>query len=409
MKAIVLSIGDELVSGQAVDTNSAHLSRRLGELGIAVAEHRTVADDPQAIAEAIATAAAAAELVVVTGGLGPTADDLTRQALAAALGVDLVLDSGRAAEIEEFFRRRGRTMPPANRIQAMVPAGAESIPNTMGTAPGIAARVDKASVYVLPGVPHEMREMFDLAIAPRLHGGGGLVHRLVHCFGEGESDIAARIEDLMQRGKNPAVGTTVSAGLVTLRVVSSGKTPQQAADLAEQTVAEIGRRLGKLVVGTDEQTLPATVGQLLRKARATLATAESCTGGLVGQLVTSVPGSSDYYLGGVVAYANRLKCDLLDVPQKTLDRFGTVSEQAASAMAEGCRKHLTADWALAVTGIAGPGGGSEDKPVGLIYVGLAGPKGTAAYKHLFSGTREFIRLRAALTALNYLRLALMDQ
>ncbi|MGA2265089.1 MAG: competence/damage-inducible protein A [Phycisphaerae bacterium] len=409
MKAIVLSVGDELVSGQAVDTNSAYLSRRLGELGIAVAEHRTVADDQQAIAEAIASAAAAAELVVVTGGLGPTADDLTRQALAAALGVELVLDADRAAEIEEFFRRRGRTMPPANRIQAMIPAGAEAIPNTMGTAPGIAAKVGKAGVYVLPGVPHEMREMFDRSVAPRLRGGGGLVHRLVHCFGEGESDIAARVEDLMHRGRNPAVGTTVVAGMVTLRVVASGKTHTQAAELAEQTVAEIIRRLGKLVVGTDEQTLPAAAGSLLRQARATLATAESCTGGLVGQLVTSVPGSSDYYLGGVVAYANRLKGELLDVPPKTLDRFGAVSEQAASAMAEGCRKRLAADWALAVTGIAGPGGGSKDKPVGLIYVGLAGPKGTVAYKHLFAGTREFIRLRAALTAINCLRLALLDQ
>jgi nicotinamide-nucleotide amidase len=410
MKAILLSVGDELVSGQTVDTNSAYLARRLGELGIFVIEHRTVADDPRAIAQAVVSAAAVADVVLVTGGLGPTADDLTRQALAAAMGCELVLDRDRLTEIEEFFHRRNRTMPPANQIQAMVPAGAQSLPNTAGTAPGIAARVGGADVYALPGVPHEMQAMFDSAVAPRLRGTGRcFVHRLVHCFGEGESDIAGRLTDLMARGKNPAVGTTVSSGLVTVRVVSAGANRQEAAELAEQTVAEINRRLGSLVVGVDEQTLPAVVGQLLRQARATLATAESCTGGFLGQLITSAPGSSDYYLGGVIAYSDRLKRDSLDVPAETLERFGTVSEQVAAAMADRCRKRLSADWALGVTGIAGPGGGSAEKPVGLVYVGLASPAGTTVHKHLLPGTREVVRLRAALTALNHLRLALMVQ
>ncbi len=410
MKAILLSVGDELVSGQTVDTNSASLARRLGELGILVVEHRTVGDDQRTIAQAISSAASGADVVLVTGGLGPTPDDLTRQALAAAMGVELVLDCDRLAEIEDFFLRRHRTMPPANRIQAMVPAGAQSLPNTAGTAPGLAAQLGETNVYVLPGVPHEMQAMFDSAVAPRLHGAGRcFVHRMVHCFGEGESDIAGRLTDLMQRGKNPAVGTTVSAGLVTVRVVSAGPSRQEAAELAEQTIAEINRRLGSLAVGVDEQTLPDVVGQLLRQARATLATAESCTGGLVGQLVTSMPGSSDYYLGGVVAYADRLKREQLDVPVELLERFGAVSEQVAAAMAEGCRKRLKANWALGVTGIAGPGGGSEDKPVGLVYVGLAGKAGVDVYRYLLPGTREIVRLRAALTALNHLRLALMGQ
>lgn len=409
MKAIILSVGDELVSGQAADTNSAHLARRLGELGVTVAEHRTVGDDRLAIAAALTAAATAAQVVLVTGGLGPTADDLTRQALADAMGTELVLDRDRLAEIEVFFRDRGRTMQPANRIQAMVPAGARSMPNPLGTAPGIAARLGQADVYALPGVPHEMQQMFEECVAPHLGGHGAVVHRLVHCFGKGESDIAAGITELMQRGRNPAVGTTASAGMITVRVAARGASRQQAQDLAERTVAEVRRRLGELVVGVDGQTMPAAVGELLRQAGATLATAESCTGGLVGELVTSVAGSSDYYLGGVVAYANDAKGDLLAVPEALIREQGAVSEAVAAAMAEGCRRRFGSDWAISVTGIAGPGGGSEDKPVGLVYVGLAGPAGTTVHRHILPATRAIVRLRAALTALNHLRLALMGQ
>jgi nicotinamide-nucleotide amidase len=409
MKAIILSVGDELISGQSLDTNSARLARCLGELGVAVTEHRTVADDRRALAQALTAAAAGADVVLVTGGLGPTADDLTRQALADAMGVELVLDRDRLAEIEAFFISRGRTMQPANRIQAMVPAGAASMPNPLGTAPGIAARLGRADVYLLPGVPHEMQRMFDECVTPHLAGQGAIVHRSVHCFGQGESDIAAGIAELMQRGRNPLVGTTASTGVITVRIAARGARRPEAQDLAERTVTEVRRRLGSLVVGTDEQTMPAAVGHLLRQARATLATAESCTGGLLGELVTSVAGSSDYYRGGVVAYANDTKCDLLPVPAAMVAQQGGVSEPVAAAMAEGCRKRFRADWALSVTGIAGPGGGSEDKPVGLIYVALAGAAGTTVHQYILPGTREIVRLRAALTALNHLRLALMGQ
>ncbi len=409
MKAIILSVGDELVSGQAADSNAVTLARRLGELGVTVLEHRMVGDDRRAIAQALTIAAASAELVVVTGGLGPTGDDLTRHGLADAMGVELVLDRDRLAGIEAFFRTRERTMHPANRIQAMIPAGARSIPNPLGTAPGISARLGGASVYLLPGVPQEMQKMFDECVGPHLEGAGATVHRLVHCFGKGESDIAAAIGELMQRGRNPAVGTTAAAGMITIRVASRGADSQEAQALAERTVAELRQRLGRLVVGTDSQTMPATVGDLLRQAGATFATAESCTGGLIGELVTSVPGSSDYYLGGVVAYADQAKCELLAVPAELLREHGAVSEPVAAAMAEGCRKRFGADWAVSVTGIAGPGGGSEDKPVGLVYVALTGPAGTTVHRHVLPGSRDLVRLRAALTAMNHLRLALLDQ
>jgi len=408
MRAIIISVGDELVAGLTEDTNAAYLARRLGELGIEVAAHHTVGDDRRAIAAAIASAAAGADLVLVSGGLGPTADDLTRQALADATGCELTLDSRRLADIEEFFARRGRTMQPANRIQAMVPAGAESLPNAMGTAPGIAARLGNASVVALPGVPHEMQRMFDDAVAPRLAGGGGcIVRREVHCFGEGESDMAGRIADLMERGANPTVGTTVSGGMVTVRIVSRSASRQEAERLAEQTVVTLRQRLGQLVVGVDEQTMPAAVGELLRRAGCTAATAESCTGGQIGWMLTSVSGSSDYYVGGVVGYCDDVKRKLLGVSQDLLSRCGAVSEEVAAAMAAGCRRLLGADWAVSVTGIAGPAGGSEKKPVGLVYVGLAGPEFQAVHHHILPGSREIVRLRASLTALNHLRLALV--
>jgi nicotinamide-nucleotide amidase len=252
-----------------------------------------------------------------------------------------------------------------------------------------------------------MERMFDEAVAPHLTGHGAIVHRQVHCFGEGESTIAAALAELMQRGRDPTVGTTASAGMVTVRVAAGGANRAEAQASAEETVQEVRRRLGVLVVGTDEQTMPAALGHLLREAGATLATAESCTGGLIGELITSVPGSSDYYLGGLVAYADQAKGKLLAVPQELIRRHGAVSEPVASAMAQEARRRLGANWAVSVTGIAGPGGGSEDKPVGLIYAGLAGAAGVAVHRHILPGLRPIVRLRAALTALNHLRLALI--
>ena len=412
MNAVVIAVGDELVTGQTVDTNSAHLAMELSRLGVSAVEHRTVGDCGRDIRAAIERAAGAADVVVVSGGLGPTADDVTRQALADAMGAELVLHEPSLRRIEEFFRARGRVMQPTNRIQAMVPAGAEPLENSLGTAPGIAARVGKALVFVVPGVPSEMRRMFENQVSPRLpRGEGTTVYRVIHSFGRGESDVASLIADLMERGREPAVGTTVAAGMVSVRIVSRGADRNVAAGRAGEVAAEVRRRLGDLVVGEDgdaKDAMAAAVGDLLRRRRQTLATAESCTGGLVGELVTAIPGSSDYYVGGVVAYANRIKHRMLGVPDLAISRHGAVSEPVAAAMAEGCRKAFGADWAVSTTGIAGPAGGSEEKPVGLVYIGLAGHRGVHVNRDVFPGTREIVRLRASLTALNLLRLALLQ-
>jgi nicotinamide-nucleotide amidase len=410
MKAIIISVGDELISGQTIDTNSAHLARRLAGLGIVTSAQWTVGDDRLAIASAIATAAKAADLVIVTGGLGPTADDLTRQALADAMETELVLDAKCLAEIEDFFRRRARTMVPANRIQAMVPAGAEPLSNKVGTAPGIAARLEGKPVFALPGVPHEMECMFEAAVAPRLGRDAGVVlYHTVHAFGGGESDIASAVADLMERGRNPTVGTTVASGMVTLRIISRARTPREAQEGIGNTARDIRSRLGAMVVGEGEETMASVVGDLLRRTGQTLAVAESCTGGMIGEMITTVAGSSDYFLGGMVAYSDGVKTRLLSVPREALDAHGAVSEEVAVAMAQGCKGSLKSDWAIGVTGIAGPSGGSEEKPVGLVYIALAGPSGTESHRHVFPGNRATIRLRASLTALNCLRLALSRQ
>jgi len=410
MNAIILAIGEELVSGQTVDTNSAYLSLRLGALGIRTVAHRTVGDDRTAIAEAFRVAAAEADVVLATGGLGPTADDLSRHGLADAMGAELVTDPASLEAIEAFFRRRGRQMTATNRVQAMVPVGAEPIENPMGTAPGIAARLGDAKVFVMPGVPVEMEVMFDRSVAGRLGRRNGVIlHRVLHTFGAGESDLAGRIGDLMARDANPLVGTTASAGMVSIRITARGDDGQSAGRLADEVGDELRRRLGHLVIGAGDESMASAVGGLLVAAGQSLATAESCTGGLIGQMLTASSGASDYYRGGVVAYANAVKCDVLGVGEDLLAEHGAVSEPVAAAMAEGCRDRCEADWALSVTGIAGPTGATESKPVGLVYIGVAGPDGTVVHGHHLPGSRELIRHRAAMAALNHIRLALLDR
>ncbi len=410
MNAIIIGVGDELTSGQTIDTNGAYLARKLTEKGISVAAHYTVGDSLAEIAEAIARAAQHAQFVLVSGGLGPTEDDLTRQALAKALGRELALDEPSLARIEEFFRRRGRTMAAVNRIQAMIPAGCEVLANTQGTAPGIAAKLGQTEIFLLPGVPHEMRQMFRHQIAPRLKGTADVIlQRVVHTFGLGESDLSEKLTDLTDRRANPTVGITAAAGLVSIRITARAKNIIDARKQADEVAGQITSRLGSSIIGTDDQTMAGVVGDLLRRRQATLAVAESCTGGMVGKMITEAAGSSEYFLGGVIAYADEVKQELLDVPQELQAAHGAVSEQAARAMAEGGRKRLASDYCLSITGIAGPAGGSEAKPVGLVYIALACPDGTWVYKHVFPGDRQAVRRRSTLAALNYLRLKLLAE
>ncbi len=414
MNAIILSIGDELVLGQTVDTNSAWLSARLAEVGLGVLAHATVADDQAAIEEAIRLATGKAEALIISGGIGPTADDLTRQALAAVMGEPLEVNQVWTKELEKFFAARKRPMPDGNRIQAMIPRNAKMIFNTAGTAAGIEARVGNCRVFVTPGVPKEMKIMFERDVLPHLRdagGGAAIVSRTLHTFGMGESAVAELLGHLMRRDRNPSVGTTVSNGIVSLRVNSRFGSVGEAKRMLEETEGQCRKALGALIYGADEQTLQEVVGGMLKTAKGapTVATAESCTGGLLGKMLTDIPGSSAYYRFGWVTYANQAKEELLGVPAGTLAEHGAVSKPVVVAMAEGARTRAKSTYALSISGIAGPDGGTAEKPVGMVWIGLAHPGGTEARMFLFPGDREFIRDRSAKMALTLFRYHMLGE
>jgi nicotinamide-nucleotide amidase len=414
MNAVIISVGDELVLGQTVDSNSAWLSARLAERGVMTLYHKTVADDLEATARAIKEAAKAAPLVLLTGGLGPTHDDLTRQALARVMRRPLLLHASSLAKIQAFFKGLGREMPVSNRIQAMYPRGTEILKNDWGTAPGLKARLGHSTFYAFPGVPSEMMHMFACHVEPGLTRGTGrcILTRTLRTFGSGESMVADQLGDLMHRGRNPVVGTTVSGGIVSVRVRSDFATAKAAERELRATVAQIRRRLGALVFGTDSETLEEVVAGLMRRAGKCLSVAESCTGGLLAKVITDVPGSSAWFLGGWVVYSNALKHEALEVPTLLLRRHGAVSEEVARTLAEGALRKSGADFALALTGIAGPDGGSKDKPVGTVWIGLAVKRGrkteVQAERFRFPGNRGMVRDRAVKTALNLLRMQLSD-
>jgi nicotinamide-nucleotide amidase len=413
MKAELLSIGSELTSGQNLDTNSQWLSQRLAEIGIPVGWHTTIADDFDDNVAAFRIATQRAGLVLATGGLGPTQDDLTREVLARLAGVELVFHEPSLEHIQRLFGRFKRPMPERNRVQAFLPAGAEPIPNANGTAPGIWMRIGECLVVAMPGVPNEMYAMYQTQVQPRLVqaglGGGVLVQRKINAFGAGESAVEQKLFDLTRRGHVPEVGITVSDGTISLRILARAATTGEAqAQIApvEQTIRE---RLGDLVFGVEEEDLQHAVVRLLAERRQTLATAEGVTGGLVARRLAEVPGASAWFRGGVVAYDNALKVDLLAVPQPLLDEHGAVSAAAAEAMAVGCRTRLRTDLAVSTVGIAGPGGGSAEKPVGLVWIGMAWDGGASSFSFSWGGTRTEVQSRTAKLALNRVRLHLLGK
>ncbi len=405
-RASIISIGNEVVSGRTVDTNAAHISRALIVAGIPVVGFCAVRDRLEAIVRAFRLAAEEADIVIVTGGLGPTDDDVTRQALAAFLGVELELRPDLLARLREYFERRGIEMVAKNTIQAHIPAGAEAIANNWGTAPGIAAQKGKTLLFALPGVPREMEHMLEASVLPRLRTlsqGQAITVRRLRCFGAGESALAEMLGDAMQRDRNPLVNCTAGAGVITLEVVATAESPAQADTMAEKEAVRLKRMLGNLVYGVDNETLAEVVGRSLARAGGMLATAESCTGGLLAKLITDVPGASRYFARGWITYSNEAKTEELGVPTDMLEAYGAVSEEVAAAMAQGARRVAGADYAIGITGIAGPEGGSEQKPVGLVYIAVDHMGGTNTSRCMFSRDRSAIRTRAAQTALDLLR------
>ena len=410
MKAEILSIGSELTSGKNLDTNSQWLSQRLAELGISVGFHITVADDLDDNVAAIRIATERSDLVLITGGLGPTQDDLTREALARVAGVDLVFHQQSFEIIQQMFTRRNRIMPERNRVQALYPAGAEPLANDHGTAPGIYQRLGKSHVFALPGVPSEMMPMFEEQVKPRLArlgvGGGVLVQRKINCFGTGESHIEEKLYDLTRRGHVPEVGITVSDATISLRILARAENHEAAQAQIAPIENIIRERLGDLVFGVEDEELQHAVVHLLAEKRQSLATAESVTCGLIARKIGQVAGASEWYRGGVVAYQNQVKIEVLGVPAKLIEEHDVISAPMVEAMAVGVRARLHSDLAVATVGIAGPGGGAPEKPVGLVYAALASNDGVRSQSFSWTGTREEVQNRTAKLALNMVRLHL---
>ena len=407
-KASIVSIGNELLSSQTIDTNTTYLSSELLSIGIPVVSSYTIGDDMDAIVRAFNLAVADADVVLATGGLGPTDDDLTRQAFAKFLGTELKLQNELLDRIQKFFTKRNLQMSERNKIQAYIPAGAKALANNLGTAPGIMAEVKGKLIVALPGVPSEMKRMFAESVLPiqQFIGEQTVAVRKLRCFGTGESNIAELLGPLMQRGRNPLINCTAKYGIITLTITATAKDKDKAHQMVEKDEKSLRNKLGELIYGTQEQTLADVVGEKLARLEKTIAVAESCTGGTLAKLLTDIPGASRYFTHGWVTYSNTAKTGELGVPADLIEKYGAVSEQVAQSMAQGARTTARTDFAIGITGIAGPAGGTEQKPAGLVYISVDSDNGCDTKRCLFSGDRRFIRLRAAQTALNVLRLKL---
>ncbi len=402
--ASIVTIGNEILAGLTVDTNAAFLAIELQNIGIPVTSSYSVSDEIDAIVKKLNMASSEADIIVATGGLGPTDDDVTRQAFAKFLGVELEFREELLEKIRVVFKSREMPMPERNRIQAYIPAGAEYIPN-VGTAPGILARHNGKILTALPGVPWEADKMFK-SIIPELKEFAGTqamdVCRL-KCFGAGESAIAQMLGDKMQRGRNPLVNCTAHDGIITLHIVASAKNSEKASQMCRKEEKNLREILGDLVYGSGDETLAEVVAAKLIQQKKTIATAESCTGGLLAKMITDIPGASNYFTYGWITYGNDAKIDELDVQPDLIEQYGAVSKQVAQAMAQRARSKAKTDYAIAITGIAGPTGGTEQKPVGLVYICVDYEGGCEIKRFFFTFGRQFIRLRAAQTALNMLR------
>ncbi|MFN9622438.1 MAG: competence/damage-inducible protein A [Cyanobacteriota bacterium] len=416
MSAEILCVGTELLLGDILNSNARWLALELASLGVPHHRQVVVGDNRERLMAAVREAAGRCRLLITTGGLGPTADDLTTEAIAAAFAVPLVEHPAVWADIQAKLGARGRPVAPSNRRQALLPEGAAVLPNPTGTAPGMIWSPQPGfTILTFPGVPMEMRAMWHATAIPWLREAGlaegVFLSRRLHVWGIGESLLAEQVADLLALA-NPTVAPYAGGGLVTLRVTARGADATTAEALLEPVERDIRSRIGAACFGADDDSLASVVvGELARRGQ-TLAVAESCTGGGLGAALAAVPGASECWLGGVMAYANAAKRELLGVPGPLLERWGAVSDPVAMAMAEGARDRLGSDWAVATTGIAGPGGATADKPVGLVHVAVVGPAPFPGWSEGVrfgaSRGRQAIQALSVGEALNRLRLSLLQ-
>jgi len=406
MNAEIVAVGSEMLTPQRVDTNSLYLTAELNNLGVEVVSKYVIGDHLERLASAVRLAISRSEILILSGGLGPTEDDLTREAVARALDRRLIYHSEIADALQQRFARLNRKMAEVNKRQAYLIEGADILPNDRGTAPGQWLEESGAVLMLLPGPPHELKAMFERQCLPRLARlAPPQVIRTIELrvAGMGESDLDQLIAPVYKKYENPATTILAAAGDIQIHLRARCVTEAEADALLSEVAGPIELLLGDRIYSRNGDSIEAVIGDLLRKGRATVSVAESCTGGLLGERFTSTPGSSDYFVGGFITYSNEMKIEMLGVTPEILAEHGAVSKETAGAMAFGALRRTKSTYALSITGVAGPGGGTEAKPIGTAYIGLAGPTGIEVLQRHFLGDRERIRSFASQIALDLLR------
>ncbi len=401
LKCEIIAVGNELLFGDVVNTNASFLSKKLADLGVIVKKHTVVADDEIAILNASSLASKENDIVIFSGGLGPTDDDLTKEVLAKFLDLDLVLDEYSLKEIRAYFSSKGRKMAKNNEKQALKPTGALCLKNKNGTAPGIYLEKDGVHYFLLPGPPGELAPMFEAEVIPIIKGLSNtfIASKMISIMGIGESDIAEILGDKLDNDANPKIAPYASPGVVNFKITAYADTEAEAASLVEEKRAEVLPILQAYLLSEDGKKIEEVIIDLLRERGETLSIAESCTGGMVAANIVSVSGASEVFLKGAVTYSNESKVSDLGVDEAIIEDFGAVSEECARAMASGVRERAGASFGVAITGIAGPDGGSDEKPVGTVFIAVSGYDGVKVKKYIFSGNRAKVRLSATRFAL----------
>lgn len=403
MNSEIISVGTELLLGQIDNINTRIISQKLSEIGINVFFHTSVGDNRERISSVFKIALERSDLIIFTGGLGPTLDDLTKETVAEVLRLELNYDEDTLNRIRAFFKKMQREMPENNKKQALVPEGAITIPNENGTAPGIILQTGEKIIILLPGPPNEMEPMLNKFVIPFLRkrlNNEVIKSRVLRFIGIGESSLEQKILDILRKQTNPTVAPLAKQGEVTLRITAKAKSEKDANELIEPIIQTIKERVGEYIYSYDNDPIETVVGRMLIERRYTISIAESCTGGYLSHLLTNIPGISAVFDRGIISYSNKSKIEILNVPAEILKQKGAVSQETAISMASWIRKLSGTDLGVAITGIAGPDGGTPLKPVGLVFIALSTDSGSFCEKYLFNGNREAIKRRSALAALD---------
>lgn len=403
----IVTTGTELLLGQIIDTNTPFLSQKLNELGFDVLYHSTVGDNKVRMTEVLRSALQRSDIIITSGGLGPTQGDITKEVTASLLNRPLSLDADSVKNIELFFANRDLTMPESNLRQGLIPEGALVIKNERGTAPGVIIEHDGKTIIHLPGPPHELEWMFNSAVIPylkeRFPMQGVIVSKVLHTYGIGESALEEEIKDFIVSQSNPTIALLAKQGEVIIRLTAKSDTVTLAENLISQLEEQLRQRIADYIWGLDNDTIEANIGKILTEKKLTLALAESCTGGLITSRITDISGSSNYLMGSIVCYTNEIKSNFVDVPLQIITDYGAVSHQTALLLATGIRQKFTATIGMGITGIAGPTGATPTKNVGTVYIAIDGPSGIQYKKYTFNGQRTDIKYRTSQAALHMLR------